>query len=214
VRPWPPQAGRGQAAARGWCAAEAGIHDHRRCRARPMSARPARTPGGSDIVGNWVNKQFQLDAFGEALLLFAAPRPTTTSTQTGAGPLERRLPRSSSAPITADVGNASPANHAWTRRCCCRRSAGRSPPQTTLEGAFRLCGFLMALAYSQQGDRITAARWFERNRSACGPPGLCSEEFDVAQRHLRCRAVRRRSRRPQAGSRTVSSSTAASAVGS
>ena len=29
-------------------------------------------PGGFDIVGNWVNKQFQLDAFGEALLLFAA----------------------------------------------------------------------------------------------------------------------------------------------
>lgn len=29
-------------------------------------------PGGADKVGNWVNKQFQLDAFGEALLLFAA----------------------------------------------------------------------------------------------------------------------------------------------
>lgn len=29
-------------------------------------------PGGSDKVGNWVNEQFQLDAFGEALLLFAA----------------------------------------------------------------------------------------------------------------------------------------------
>ena len=29
-------------------------------------------PGGSDIVGNWVNQQFQLDAFGESLLLFAA----------------------------------------------------------------------------------------------------------------------------------------------
>jgi hypothetical protein len=29
-------------------------------------------PGGYDIVGNWVNRQFQLDAFGEALLLFAA----------------------------------------------------------------------------------------------------------------------------------------------
>ena len=29
-------------------------------------------PGGYDIIGNWVNKQFQLDAFGEALLLFAA----------------------------------------------------------------------------------------------------------------------------------------------
>jgi len=29
-------------------------------------------PGGYDIVGNWVNQQFQLDAFGEALLLFTA----------------------------------------------------------------------------------------------------------------------------------------------
>ncbi len=29
-------------------------------------------PGGSDQIGNWVNKQFQLDAYGEALLLFAA----------------------------------------------------------------------------------------------------------------------------------------------
>ncbi len=29
-------------------------------------------PGGTDKVGNWVNQQFQLDAFGEALLLFAA----------------------------------------------------------------------------------------------------------------------------------------------
>ena len=29
-------------------------------------------PGGYDLIGNWVNKQFQLDTFGEALLLFAA----------------------------------------------------------------------------------------------------------------------------------------------
>src|SRR3954453_8399778 len=29
-------------------------------------------PGGSDILGNWVRQQFQLDAFGESLLLFAA----------------------------------------------------------------------------------------------------------------------------------------------
>jgi GH15 family glucan-1,4-alpha-glucosidase len=29
-------------------------------------------PGGHDLTGNWVNKQFQLDAFGEALLLLAA----------------------------------------------------------------------------------------------------------------------------------------------
>ena len=30
-----------------------------------------------------------------------------------------------------------------------------------------------------------AARWFERNRAACGPPGLFAEEFDVTQRQLR-----------------------------
>lgn len=29
-------------------------------------------PGGFDKAGNWVNEQFQLDAFGESLLLFAA----------------------------------------------------------------------------------------------------------------------------------------------
>ena len=29
-------------------------------------------PGGSDKVGNWVNRQFQLDALGESLQLFAA----------------------------------------------------------------------------------------------------------------------------------------------
>ncbi len=29
-------------------------------------------PGGFDLVGNWVNQQFQLDAFGEVLLLLAA----------------------------------------------------------------------------------------------------------------------------------------------
>ena len=34
--------------------------------------RPARLPGRRDVVGNWVNDQFQLDAFGEALQLFAA----------------------------------------------------------------------------------------------------------------------------------------------
>ena len=29
-------------------------------------------PGGKDVVGNWVNRQFQLDTLGESLLLFAA----------------------------------------------------------------------------------------------------------------------------------------------
>ncbi|HTZ44999.1 MAG TPA: glycoside hydrolase family 15 protein [Jatrophihabitans sp.] len=34
--------------------------------------RLAGYPGGYDLVGNWVCRQFQLDAFGEALLLLAA----------------------------------------------------------------------------------------------------------------------------------------------
>ena len=50
---------------------------------------------------------------------------------------------------------------------------------------FLLCGFLLSLAYTQQGDPTRAARWFERNRAACGPAGLLSEEFDpVARRQL------------------------------
>jgi GH15 family glucan-1,4-alpha-glucosidase len=43
----------------------------------------------------------------------------------------------------------------------------------------------MALALAQRGDRTAALRWFERNRAACGPPGLFTEEFDVLQRQLR-----------------------------
>ena len=54
-----------------------------------------------------------------------------------------------------------------------------------LEGAFLLCGFVMTLADWYQGHRQRAVRWFERNRAACGPPGLFSEEYDVAQRQLR-----------------------------
>ena len=58
-------------------------------------------------------------------------------------------------------------------------------PLADAEGAFVLCGFTMALALHQQGREVEATRWFERNRSACGPPGLYSEEYDVAQRQLR-----------------------------
>ncbi len=53
------------------------------------------------------------------------------------------------------------------------------------EGAFLLCGFMMALAEHHQGNNLAAMRWFERNRSACGPPGLYCEEYDVIQRQLR-----------------------------
>jgi hypothetical protein len=58
-------------------------------------------------------------------------------------------------------------------------------PLAEAEGAFLLCGFTMALAQHQQGNEVAATRWFERNRAACGPPGLYTEEFDVNQRQLR-----------------------------
>jgi GH15 family glucan-1,4-alpha-glucosidase len=53
------------------------------------------------------------------------------------------------------------------------------------QGAFLLCGFVMALAQWHQGDQASAVRWFERNRAACGPAGLFAEEYDVQQRQLR-----------------------------
>ncbi|WP_433590656.1 glycoside hydrolase family 15 protein [Nocardia sp. CA-145437] len=53
------------------------------------------------------------------------------------------------------------------------------------EGAFLLCGFAMAIATADLSLPVTAARYFERNRAACGTPGLFAEEFDVAQRQLR-----------------------------
>ncbi|OBK19700.1 glycoside hydrolase family 15 protein [Mycobacterium asiaticum] len=58
-------------------------------------------------------------------------------------------------------------------------------PLGEAEGAFLLCGFLMSLADHQQGNTIQAVRWFERNRTACGSPGLFAEEFDITQRQLR-----------------------------
>jgi GH15 family glucan-1,4-alpha-glucosidase len=58
-------------------------------------------------------------------------------------------------------------------------------PLEDAEGAFILCGFLMALATHQQGQLAEAVGWFERGRAACGPPGLYTEEFDVRQRQLR-----------------------------
>lgn len=35
------------------------------------------------------------------------------------------------------------------------------------------------------GHQVSTARYFERNRAACGTPGLFAEEFDVRQRQLR-----------------------------
>jgi alpha,alpha-trehalase len=58
-------------------------------------------------------------------------------------------------------------------------------PLGRAEGAFVFCGFLLALAFHRLGDAARARHWFERNRAACGPPGLLAEEYDVTQRQLR-----------------------------
>jgi GH15 family glucan-1,4-alpha-glucosidase len=231
-------------------------------------------PGGGDVVGNHVDHQFQLDAFGEALLLLAtaarhdrldsdgwravdigvaAIEKRWTEPDAGIWELEPRAwthsrlscvaglraiaavrPAESRAAdrlaladriLAATAAEAvAPAGH-WQRAPddatldaalllpALRGALPPDDPRTVqtlraylreltkdgyayrfrpderplgdAEGAFLLCGFLMALALDRHGDHIGAARWFERNRAACGPPGLLSEEYDVRQRQMR-----------------------------
>jgi GH15 family glucan-1,4-alpha-glucosidase len=230
-------------------------------------------PGADARTGNWVNDQFQLDNFGEALLLFAAAgrhdrlgREHWKAAEIAVSAIERRW----SEPDAGiwELGNehwahsrlicaaglraiaaGAPASQsaAWSRLADllvtdtardCQHRTGRwqrapdddrvdaalllpalrgalpaADPRTTLtlaavrselgrdgyvyrfrqderpladaEGAFLLCGFLMALAEHQHGHQIDAVRWFERNRAACGSPALFTEEFDVVEHQLR-----------------------------
>ncbi len=230
-------------------------------------------PGGADVVGNWVNQQFQLDAFGESLLLFAEaaahdhldadgwraaeiaaeaiaqrwrepdagiwelePDAWTHSRLICAAGLRRiaaqqQSERAGAWLALADAIVADTSEHAlhrtgrWQRSPTdervdaslllpairggipaddprtiatleavvteltqdgyCYRYRPDERPLGESEGAFVMCGFLMALAWAQQGDLVHAARWFERNHAACGAAGLLSEEFDVAQRQMR-----------------------------
>ncbi|MFC5949046.1 glycoside hydrolase family 15 protein [Pseudonocardia lutea] len=231
-------------------------------------------PGGSNVVGNHVRTQFQLDAFGEALLLFAAAarhdRLDTNgfhATTAAVAAIEKRWQDADAglweldpqhwthsrlicaAGLRQAASAAAPASDAaawnaladrivaataedsqhpsgrWQRTPddprvdaalllpalrgavppddprsvatfeAVRAELGRDGyvyrfrhdgrPLHEVEGAFLLCGFLTAMAAHQQGHRTEAARWFERNRAACGPPGLFSEEYDVVQRQLR-----------------------------
>ena len=230
-------------------------------------------PGGSDKIGNWVNDQFQLDVFGEALLLFGAASrhdrlnlEQWKAVETTVAAIEKRR-----YDPDAGIWEVDPAHWAHSRLICvaglrsiaeeapgnqgtkwsvladsllvdasgdCLHPSGRwqrapdderidaslllpairggvpaDDPRTVAtldavlhelgrdgfvyrfrqdqrplgeaEGAFLLCGFLAALAVHQQGDELGALRLFERNRSACGSPGLFAEEFDVGERQLR-----------------------------
>jgi len=230
-------------------------------------------PGGTDIVGNHVNAQFQLDAFGEALLLFAAaarhdrlggehvkavdvaisaiegrhhepdagiweladnrwthsrlicaaglsaiaehlPGPAMGRAVALADALVARAakeclhpdgrwqrapddPRVDAALLLPALRGAVPATdpRSVTTLAAVATDLGDDGfayrfrhderPLSDAEGAFTLCGFWMALATHQQGHPTAAMRWFERNRAACGPPGLLSEEYDVTQHQMR-----------------------------
>jgi len=230
-------------------------------------------PGGAAKTGNWVNQQFQLDAFGEVLLLLAAAASQGRldsehwrAAEVTVAAIEKRWPDPDAgiweldnrhwahSRLTCAAGLRAIAGHApagegakWSGLADslltsvsgdCLHPSGRwqrapgdervdaalllpairggvppSDPRTlaTLEaacaelgregymyrfrqderplgqaeGAFLLCGFTTALALHQQGRDVEANRWFERNRAACGPPGLLAEEYDVAQRQMR-----------------------------
>jgi hypothetical protein len=231
-------------------------------------------PGGGDVAGNWVNRQFQLDVFGESLLLFATAATHGRldaegwrAAEIAAGAIAERWREAD-----AGIWELEPDEWTHSRLICaaglravaaCRLAGEHAPrwlalaeeitahtsahalhpsgrwqrspgderidaalllpalrgavapddprsratleaileeltvdgyayrfrpdarPLGAAEGAFLFCGFLLSLAFAQQGDAVQSARWFERNRSACGPAGLQSEEFDVTQRQLR-----------------------------
>lgn len=230
-------------------------------------------PGGSVIAGNWVRGQFQLDAMGELLQLYAAagrhhhlsadddrailtvvetiaarwtqpdagvweleddwwiqsrlasvaglraaardvPGADTTSllsladaimaetSARGLGPDGAWMrapdrPGVDASLLLAPVRGALPASDPRSRATLAAvteqleedgylyRYAADDRPLGSAEGAFLMCGFAMSLAHLCDGNRVEAYRWFERQRAACGPPGLLSEEFDVRQRQLR-----------------------------
>jgi GH15 family glucan-1,4-alpha-glucosidase len=230
-------------------------------------------PGGSGKAGNWVNEQFQLDIFGESLLLFAAASEHDRldlehwkAVETCIGAIEERwgepdagiwelhndrwahsrlmcsaglraIARQAPTPqgaqwvsladaIVADVTNdclhpsgrwqrapdddrvdaalllpvvrgalahndprsvatMEAIHHDLGREGYLYRFSQDARPLRDSEGAFLLCGFNMAMALHLHGETTEAARWFERNRAACGSPGLYTEEYDVEQRQLR-----------------------------
>ncbi|MEP7159680.1 MAG: glycoside hydrolase family 15 protein [Dermatophilaceae bacterium] len=230
-------------------------------------------PGGAVVTGNWVRGQFQLDAMGELLQLYAAAGRhdhlgihderaiatiadtiTTRWNQPEAGVWElddhwwtqsrlacvaglrvaaRDVPGADTtrllgladaimaetsrrglgpdgawkqapdrpgvdaalllAPVRGALSASDPRSRATlaavvdqlTQDGYLYRYAPDDRPLGTSEGAFLMCGFAMCLAQLADGNRIEAYRWFERQRAACGPPGLLSEEFDVRQRQLR-----------------------------
>jgi GH15 family glucan-1,4-alpha-glucosidase len=121
--------------------------------------------GGVARAGHW--KRAPDDDRVDASLLLAALR--------GAVPADDPRSRATLAAVAADL----------VEDRYCYRFRAEGLPLGESEGAFLVCGFWLAMAHDQQGDRESALAVFERNRAACGTPGLFAEEFDVEQRQLR-----------------------------
>ena len=232
-------------------------------------------PGGADIVGNWVNHQFQLDAFGEALLLLASaadhdhlngehwraaeiavardraalararrrrvgarsrrldPQPVDLRRRAAA---DRGPPATRPGRAVAGARRRDRRRHRRARAAPRRATGSARPPTPRVDAALLLPGLRGARARRRPADdrdpgggrarslpgrvllsvpprrpparrrrgRVSDVRvhdvarlrsaggsrsgrraWFERNRTACGSPGLLTEEYDVRQRQLR-----------------------------
>jgi hypothetical protein len=231
-------------------------------------------PGGSNRIGNWVKRQFQLDTFGESLALFAAAAKADRLDDPGWRAADIAVAAIADRWQDKDAGIWEIDNRHWTHsRLACvgglRALAGagapahraaewagladriqsdtdrkglhpaghwqRSPddPRTDgalllpplrgafaaddprvkatidayatelvrdgyayrfrhdqrelaeAEGAFTLCGFVMAMALHHQDRQVEARGWFERIKALCGQAALYTEEYDVAQHQLR-----------------------------
>jgi alpha,alpha-trehalase len=230
-------------------------------------------PGGADVVGNWVNGQFQLDSCGEMLQLYATAayhdhlqRDDQRAVEILLGLIQRRWQEPDAG--VWEIGTAwwthsrlacvaglrsialwdTGVEPDWingladtildetTRRCLGSNGVWQQRPDAPgvdsslllppvrgalspfdprslatlraveeqlveegyvfryrvdnkplgeVEGAFLMCGFALSLALLQVNRVVDAFRWFERQRAACGSPGLLAEEYDVRQRQLR-----------------------------
>ena len=246
---------------------------HKVDRERTLEHLPGYPGSTQVVVGNKAGEQFQLDVFGEALLLFAAAArkdaldtESRQAAQVAAAAIERRWSEKGAgvwetsprhwthSRLMCAVGLRQMAEHGVSREIAARwmsladaimaetaatalHRSGRwqravdddrvdaslvlpfvrgavapadprgratfeaviedlvrdgycyrfrsSLPLDQAEGAFTVCGYWLALAHLQRGEKIEAAGWFERTRAACGPPGLYAEEYDVVQREMR-----------------------------
>ena len=165
-------------------------------------------PGAAVKIGNWVNQQFQLDALGEALMLFAAAAGHDhldsghwKAAEVAAAAIESRWG-------DPDAGIWELDNQHWTHsRLMCVAGlraipAAGAPARQARRWEALACTILADVT----ADGLhTSGRWQRAPAMTgwtlpCGPPGLLTEEYDIRQRQLRA-ISRRRSSTPCCSSR-------------